>query len=54
MLPWSVACEANWLRGEQSNPTAWEKSAEAIVGVETSRTEGSEASPAEGPNGMRG
>jgi len=43
--PWSVACEANWLRGEQSNPTAWEKSAEDIVvgGNELSKRE--EASP---------
>jgi hypothetical protein len=31
MLPWSVACEANWLGKEQSIPTAWEKSAEGIV-----------------------
>jgi len=23
MLPWSVACEANWLGKEQSIPTAW-------------------------------
>ena len=32
MLPWSVACEANWLRGEQSTLSAWEKSADGIVG----------------------
>ena len=32
MLPWSVACEANWLRQERSFLTAWEKSAEGIVG----------------------
>jgi hypothetical protein len=31
MLPWSVACEANWLGKEKSIPTAWEKSAEGIV-----------------------
>ena len=31
MLPWSVACEANWLGKEQSIPTVWEKSAEGIV-----------------------
>lgn len=31
MLPWSVACEANWLGEEQSTLTAWEKSAEGIV-----------------------
>jgi hypothetical protein len=31
MLPWSVACEANWLGKEQSIPTIWEKSAEGIV-----------------------
>ena len=37
-MPGSVACEANWLRVEQSVLTAWEKSAEAILGVgETSR-----------------
>jgi hypothetical protein len=31
MLPWSVACEANWLGKEQSILIAWEKSAEGIV-----------------------
>jgi hypothetical protein len=33
MLPWSVACEANWLGGEQLTLTAWEKSAEGIIGI---------------------
>lgn len=38
MLPWSVACEANWLGKEQSIPNAWEKSAEGIVaGKRTAR-----------------
>jgi hypothetical protein len=32
MLPWSVACDANWLREEQSTLTTWEKSAAGIVG----------------------
>jgi hypothetical protein len=31
-VPWSVACEANWLREEKSFLTAREKSAEGIVG----------------------
>lgn len=30
-MPWEVACDGNWLRGEQSTLTAWEKSAEGIV-----------------------
>ena len=38
MLPWSVACEANWLGKEQSIPITWEKSAEGIVaGKRTAR-----------------
>ena len=32
MQPWSVACDANRQGIEQSIPTAWEKSAEGIVG----------------------
>ncbi|HKL81360.1 MAG TPA: hypothetical protein VJ879_02510 [Desulfobacter sp.] len=39
VLPWEVshvprdvACDRNWLRAEQSALTAWEKSAEGIVG----------------------
>lgn len=31
MLLWSVACEANWLREEQSTLNSWEESAEGIV-----------------------
>jgi len=31
-VPWDVSCDSNWLRGEQSTLTAWEKSAEGIVG----------------------
>ncbi len=60
-MPWSVACEANWLGIEQSILAAWEKSAEGIVGedVPTAGT-GNElrkvqrAHPAEGLNGSRG
>ena len=32
-VPWDVACDGNWLREEQSTLTAWEKSAEGILGV---------------------
>ena len=32
-MPWDVACDGNWLREEQSTLTAWEKSAEGIVGI---------------------
>ena len=60
-MPWSVACEANGLRIEQSVLTAWEKSAEGIVGedVPTAGT-GNEprktwrTHPTEGPNGFKG
>ena len=38
MLPWSVACEANWLREEQSTLTVWEKSAEGIVVLPAGKT----------------
>jgi hypothetical protein len=31
-VPRDVACDGNWLRGEKSTLTAWEKSAEGIVG----------------------
>jgi len=59
-VPWSVACEANWLRGERSSLTAWEKSADGIVG-EGSPTAGigneprepGRTHPTEGPNGFR-
>jgi hypothetical protein len=36
-VPWDVACDGNWLRGEQSTLIAWEKSAEGIVGIEQGR-----------------
>jgi hypothetical protein len=52
MLPWSVACEANWLREEQSTLTAWEKSAKGIVGEgETSPAKAGRTHPTEGLNG---
>ena len=59
-MPWSVACEANWLKEEQSFLTAWKKSAEGIVG-EGSPTAGTgneprepgRTHPTEGLNGFR-
>jgi len=32
-VPWDVACDGNRLKAEQSTLTAWEKSAEGIVGA---------------------
>ena len=59
-MPWSVACEANWLRKEESFLTAREKSADGIVGKgnPTAGTgkelrESERTHPAEGLNGFR-
>jgi hypothetical protein len=61
-VPWEVACDGNWLRGEQSTLTAWEKSAEGIVVQEVTikgdwkrAPRGGKDSPDEGLNGsLRG
>ena len=51
MLPWSVACEANWLREERSTLTAWKKSAEGIVAGGNERHSVGKSHPGEGLNG---
>ena len=53
MLPWSVACEANWLGKEQSIPTAWEKSAEGILAGGNEPHSVGRSHPGEGLNGAR-
>lgn len=59
-VPWSVACEANWLREEESFLTAREKSADGIVGkgspaagIGNELRESGRTHSAEGQNGFR-